>query len=217
MKNKSGKRIFVFLLILLGSVGLVYGLRFVKSLNLSGLTHSKESNRSKGNKDALVKVIEYMDYQCPACAKGSFLLNEYLKHYPGKLYLEAKFYPLDMHIHGMRAARYAQCASLQGKFWQVHDNLFFRQAQWKDLMNAEPAFGEILNSVKINPAKLDQCLSDPKMSDLILQDKQSGTQAGVKSTPTYFINGKMIVGTINLENELKTLLGPLPVPAVIPQ
>ena len=179
---------------------------------VSGLApKNSAAARTQGNPNSKVKITEYIDFQCPACAKGVALLSQYLQAYPGKIYLEMKYFPLEgMHQHAIRSARYAECAARQKNFWAFEDLLIIRQPQWRGLMNADAFFQQIARDVKLDPIQLEACLTSDEVRGVISAEKDSGTQLGVQSTPTYFVNGKMVVGIKSLEEELKILLGGLP-------
>src|SRR6185503_18470178 len=109
---------------------------FIKS-SAPPLAASAGAARAKGNPAASLKIIEYMDFQCPACAKGAMYLHDTLAQKPNDIYLEVKYFPLEKaHTHAIRAARYAECAARQGKFWQFHDEVFTHQNDWKLMMIA---------------------------------------------------------------------------------
>lgn len=164
--------------------------------------------RTKGNPKATVRITEYMDFQCPACAKGSLFLSQYVREHPERILLEVKYYPLDnMHPHAIRSARYAECAAREGKFWPFHDMVEAKQPEWKGLINADPAFQQIAKDAKIDLNRLNQCLSDDGVKDIVSKEKAEGASLGVTSTPTYFVNGKMVVGTKSLEEELQKQFG----------
>ena len=116
-----------------------------------------------------------------------------------------KNYPLAMHQHSFWAARYAQCAARQSKFWPFHDLVIDQQERWKSLINAAPAFQQIAQDIQMDMKKLEVCLQDPKIDEAILEEKDKGALRGVESTPTYFINGRMVVGFKLLEEELANL------------
>lgn len=180
---------------------------------LSGPAGMGSNSRSKGNPSAPFKIKEYIDFQCPACAKGAGLLAQYMKAYPDKIHLEMHYFPLEqMHIHAMRSARYAECAARQGKFWPFQDQLISKQAEWRGLLNADPYFQQIARDLKLDLLKLEACLTGDDAKRVIEADKDDGTALGIQSTPTYFINGKMFVGTKTLEDELKSKVGELPSP-----
>src|SRR3989338_5382697 len=114
-KAKLSKRDTTILLIVV-TVAALGGLKYFIE-NSRGSLGKGVAARSKGNPNAAIKIIEYMDFQCPACAKGASYLKDCFTKYPDKFYLQMKQYPLGMHRHAMQSARYAQGAAQQGKFW----------------------------------------------------------------------------------------------------
>ncbi len=189
---------FMTILIVCLSVIVVIGgqMIFAKSKSLKAATHNA---RSKGNPSAPLKIVEYIDFQCPACAKGAKFLREYYQKFPDQIYLELKYFPLSAHRFGLQSAKYAECAAQQGKFWQMHDLLIDRQEQWRDLTNATAAFQIMAVEADLNIADLDRCLVDPKTEKIIQEARLDGEIAKVSSTPSYFVNGEMIVGSKSLE------------------
>ena len=204
MRKNFSQKIFVTILTILFCLFSISAIKFFKGQ--SPIWTSTQMPHTKGSPQAPIKIIEYMDFQCPACANGARLLENFIKSNPDKFYLEVRYYPLEMHFHAMRAARFAECAGRQGKFWAMHDILFKEQSTWAPLLNAEPVFGEMTRTIKLDPRKLQQCLADPKVNDRILKDRETGKAKEVKSTPTYFVNNKLLVGTLNLGKELKSSL-----------
>lgn len=175
---------------------------------LRPVTWQTSLTRTKGNPNATVRIIEYMDFQCPACAKGSLFLSKYVKENPQKILLEVKYFPLEsMHPLAIRSARYAECAAREGKFWPFHDSLVAKQPEWKGLINADPVFQQIAKDSQIDLNLLNRCLADDSVRDIVIKEKAEGAARGVSSTPTYFINGKMVVGTKSMEEELQNQLG----------
>jgi len=201
------RKILVTVIVVILSVGLLLGVKFVLARKNAGMTSKQNFSRARGNPESLVKIIEYMDYGCPACAVGSRALKKYLELYPDKIYLEFKYYPFKTAGTTFTAARYAQCAVAQGKFWAVHDALIERQDEWKSSSDPEGIFKMIANEAKLDPKKLDTCLKDTKVDDIILNDKLEAMSKMVSRTPTYFINGKMVVGVKSMKMEVSSLLG----------
>jgi len=164
--------------------------------------------RTKGNSKADFKVTEYIDFQCPACARGAKTLHEITVKYPTKIYLEMKYFPLDQsHQHAMISALYAECVARQDKFWMFVDLLLEKQNLWAQLTNAEPMFREIAQAIQVDSDKLNSCLMDKGVEETIFKERDFGKALGIKSTPTYFINGKMVVGTKSLQEELDKHFG----------
>ncbi len=161
------------------------------------------SARSKGNPQAPIKIIEFIDFQCPACAKGALLLKDYTRRYPSQIFLEMKHYPLSKtHRFSFLSSLYAECAGHQGKFWEFTDLLVTNQSQWIRMMDAARMFNRFAEDLQLNAGKLKACLENEKTRSTILKDKEEGSALGVHSTPTYFLNGKMVVGMKSLQEAL---------------
>lgn len=193
-------------LIILSLVVFVLGAKYFLQLRQKHIS-AVALARTKGSPSAPIQIIEYIDFQCPACAVGAKYLGELIQKNPDKIHLEMRYFPLSkVHSHAMLSAMYAQCAAEQNKFWPFHDLLVERQANWKRLADAKPAFEVIAQEVGLNPAKLGACLASSSTTEKIEQDRQAGDALGIKSTPTYFINGQMVVGSQSLQTELQKLL-----------
>ncbi len=195
------------ILLLAGCVALIFGIKWISQISNTGISESLIGPRAKGNPKAELHIVEYIDFQCPSCANGSRIISNFFKQYPDRIFLEMKYFPLGMHKHALKSARYAQCAARQGKFWPFHDLLIQRQRQWKRLTNAEPAFGVMAKDVELNQKELDACLKEEEVTEFVMKDKAEGQSLGVKSTPTYFLNKKMVVGSKSLNKELKAYFG----------
>ena len=161
--------------------------------------------RSKGNLQAKVQIIEFIDFECPACAAGAQIIKEYMDKYPKDIRLQLKYFPLvKTHRHAMQVALYSECAGQQGKFWPFHELLMPAQKQWSPLISAEPMFNEFIKQTGINRDQLAACVGSDKASKVINDDRTLGGSLGVQSTPTYFINNKMVVGGKSLKEELES-------------
>jgi protein-disulfide isomerase len=192
-------------LIVVAAVVLIGGIKFFKWSQ--GNAGNAALARVQGDPRAPVRITEWMDFQCPACAAGAADLKKYLGTFPGKIYLEIKYFPLGAHLHSLEAAKYGECAARQGKFWPYFDTVFERQPQWRDLFDAHPAFDQIAKEIGLNDDKLRSCLASDDVREKVLKEKDQGQSLGVQSTPTYFINGKMVVGPKLMREEVDKLLG----------
>lgn len=201
---RSSKKTTATILIVILSAAVILGTKFYLESQREAPGKGALA-RVKGAKGAPIRIIEYIDFECPACAKGAMFLKSYMEEHPGLIYLEMKYYPLRMHRHSFLAATYAECAARQDKFWPVHDLLIERQNQWKQLINAEPAFKIIAEDAELDLNKLQACLEDKSAESAINQDRTEGDALSIKSTPTYFINGQMIVGYNSLSEEITKL------------
>lgn len=157
--------------------------------------------RVKGSPQARLKIIEYIDLQCPHCALGAMTLKSYLDRYPGDIYLEMRYFPLGQ-LNSMISAIYAECAATQDKFWELTDLLLERQSQWRKIKDVQDLFWGMAQEAGLDLNALSQCVTSGKARATILADKAKGDSLIIKSTPTYFINGQMVVGYENLKKEL---------------
>ena len=207
-RNLKREKRKVTAIVLCVCVVLVFSVRW--GLGKWGLTaDAKNINpRAQGNPQAAVHVVEYTDFQCPACRRGDEVLKDFLKRYPQQLYVEHRHYPLlRMHQHALKAAIFAECAARQNKFWSFYDLLFERQKQWSKLINPSVDFWKMSEEIKLDYFSYKHCVEDKSIEEEIMSDVRSGSALGVRSTPTFFINGKMVVGMTELTRELNNQLG----------
>lgn len=152
-----------------------------------------------GNKDAKVTIVEFSDFQCPFCRRfwvDSFpqLKSNYID--TGKAKLVYRHFPLDFHPSAVPAAKAAECASEQGKFWEMHDKIFGEQEK-KGQGTVTFTVADLKNWAKdigLGGDVFSQCLDSDKYSQRISSDLNYGTSIGISGTPTFFINGQRIVG-----------------------
>jgi protein-disulfide isomerase len=142
-----------------------------------------------------VTVIEYCDFQCPVCAKASPQLVRLLaKTYGSKVRFVYRDFPLTrVHPQAALAAEAAACAHEQGRFWQMHDQLFENQ---KDLDAA--AIARVAAQAGLDMAAFERCIASPRAR--WKRDVTLGASAGVSATPTYLINGRRVEGIRRFED-----------------
>ena len=142
-----------------------------------------------GTADAPVTIIEFSDFECPYCKRSVPILKELLAKYPGQLKLVYRDFPGQNHQQARSAAEAAQCAAEQGRFWEYHDALFTRKSPatgWNFLSIAE--------DLDLHPVTFAACLQEYRYREEVLKDVRDGLKLGVTSTPTFFINGRPLVG-----------------------
>jgi protein-disulfide isomerase len=108
-----------------------------------------------------------------------------------------------MHHHAMISALYSECAARQGKFWEMDDLMIPQQSQWAQLISPDPVFQAMAVQAGMNINQLNSCLASDDARKVINDEKSLGQSLGIASTPTYFINNKMVVGVKSLQDELK--------------
>lgn len=163
-------------------------------------------DRVRGSINAPFTLVEYSDFQCPACSAYEPMIQRLIKENPEKVRLVYRHYPLrSIHANAQAAAEAAEAANIQGKFWEMHDVLFNTQTDWSNEKNPSAKFEEYARSLGLN---VDQFKSDSKskaVKDKIDADYSSGTRSGVQGTPTFFLNGKQITSPQTYE-ELSALV-----------
>jgi protein-disulfide isomerase len=149
---------------------------------------------SKGPADAPLVLVVFSDFQCPFCKRVEPTLAEVEKHYPGKVRVVWKNYPLPFHANAEPAAEAAMAADAQGKFWPMHDRLFANNTALdrESLENYAAAIGLDLPRFRAD-------LDAGRWKARVEADKQEGTELGVVGTPAVFINGRKIAGAYPFE------------------
>jgi protein-disulfide isomerase len=154
--------------------------------------------RKLGPADAKVTIVEFSDFECPACRIAEPPMRALLKLYEGKVRLVFKHFPLErMHHHARAGAIAAECAGRQGKFWEFHHELYDHQEEWTGDKEAE-RLDAYAKKVGLDAAAWQACRRDPAVDAAVTADYKDGFNAWVGSTPTFFINGKRFVGALQL-------------------
>jgi len=141
-----------------------------------------------------VTVVEFGDYQCPACEAAYPITKQMLADYQGKINFVFRNFPLPMHPNAPEAAEAAEAAAVQGKFWEMHDKLYDTQNEWADLSNPTDKFVSYAGDIGLNVDQFKADITSNKYADIIKADQSDGNSLGISATPTFFINGQRIVG-----------------------
>ena len=189
------------------AVGAVFAARACVSRTIARIAKEpKILSRSKGNLNARFEIIEYTDFQCPQCRLVAAVIEPYLQHYPSEIFYEVRFRPIiSTHRHALKSAIYAECAARQNKFWLFHDTLFAHQDEWAHRESADDTFRAYAKDLKLSLEKLDACVRDPSTKQAVMAQKNDALSMGILSTPTFLVNGKMIMGPEALEEELQRM------------
>ena len=154
--------------------------------------------RTLGPADAKVTIVEFSDFECPACRVAEPPMRAILKLYEGKVRLVFKHFPLErMHRFARPAAIASECAGRQGKFWEFHHDLYDNQSQWPT-EKFEERMTAFARNAKLDEAAWGACRKDPAVDAAVTADAKDGENAWVGSTPPFFINGKRFVGALQL-------------------
>ena len=155
----------------------------------------------QGPPDAPVSLLEYGDYQCPACGDAYPMVKAIQGRLSGQLCFAFRNFPLtNIHPYAEHAAEFAEAAGAQGRFWEMHDLLFENQRALDD-----EALVEYARSLGLDDTRLIKEINDGDYAGRVREDFRHGVRAGVNATPTFFINGERYDGATGLEPLLAAL------------
>lgn len=166
---------------------------------VSEITISK-TDHIRGAEDGKVTLVEFADFQCPACGAYEPLLRQVTADNKSVLKVVFKNFPLtQVHQNALLGAKAAEAAGLQGKFWEMHDILFDKQTEWSLGLNARDIIMGYAKELKLDTTKFSNDLNSKEIEDKILAELKEGLDIGVQGTPTFFLNGKKIDNPQSLE------------------
>jgi len=156
---------------------------------------------AKGPKDAPVTIVEFSDFHCPFCRGAVTTLNDVMRQFPGKVRWVYRDFPIaSLHPQAAKAAEAARCAGEQGKFWEYHDVLFESQQQ-----TTVADFKRFADQLKLEPKGFAACLESGRHQAAVQLDIEDGARLGITGTPTFFINGRLLVGNQPVDNFKKII------------
>ncbi|MBI2617580.1 DsbA family protein [Candidatus Gottesmanbacteria bacterium] len=201
MKITAETKLFIGIFI---SILAIFGVAFFLS-SLPEPTVSKDELIPKatlsatGSATATTYLVEFSDFQCPACRAFSPIVDRIVKTNQDKIYFVYRHFPLLQHPFGKKAAQAAIAASKQGKFWEMHDFLFDNQDGLSDdLLN------DAIQILGLGKEQFTKDFESNETQELISQDMLDGGRFGVNATPTFFLNGKKL--NLAGPEELKSLV-----------
>lgn len=159
--------------------------------NGSLLTNTlSSSDWVRGNSASPVTLIEYGDFQCPACAQYHPLVKRLREEFGIKVAFGFRHFPLSqVHPNTKVAARAAEAAGVQGKFWEMHDLLFEHQTDWALKPSPKSTFVSYASELGLTIDQFEADMDRDDLDDKINTHYQTGIASGVNSTPTFFLNG----------------------------
>ncbi len=144
--------------------------------------------------NAKVTLVEFGDYQCPACGASFPIVTQILQDYKGKINFVFRNYPLPVHQNAMIAAEAAEAAGAQGKYFEMYQALYSNQPEWSDSKKPIDIFLKYAKNIGIDADKFKKDVEDKKYEDKIKKDQADGDSLAVNATPTFFINGQKQTG-----------------------
>lgn len=201
--TRSGWIIFSVLCVaLLGGLVMISqrGKTDVSNVNTNNIQAASAENGNisdhvYGNMNSKVVIYEYGDFQCPGCGSAYPVIKQVTEKYKDKIGFVFRNFPLTtIHPNALAASSAAEAASLQGKYWEMHDKLYESQNSWKDLSGQTRTdyFKTLAAQVGVDTDKWTKDLDSEAIQKKVNFDQALGKKAGVSGTPSFFIGGKNV-------------------------
>ena len=189
--------------LLIGTILVTVALIFGAMLLLSNSSSTSEqvvdssqlmggSDNSKGASEASVEIVEFSDFQCPACASVEPLIQSVADQYPEDVKLIYRHFPLSsIHLNALLAAQASEVAAEYGKFWPMHDLLFANQEVWAEMSGEEliNQFVSYAEQLEIDKNEFSTKIESQEVKQRVLDDLSVANSLNLRGTPTIFVNG----------------------------
>lgn len=179
------------LVLILGALALVF-LTGNRSIEIAIIQEGFGADITHGPPRAAVQLVEYADFQCPACASYSSILASLRTEYKGDVLFVFRFFPLRNHRFAMASAQAAYAAFLQGHFWEMHDMLYEKQEEWSNSDDPYSYFASYAIRLELDISKFSDDFSAQSTIDFITRQKAVAQSVGVDHTPTFVLNGAAV-------------------------
>lgn len=205
-RTQKKNRTLLWMGVMMGSAALVVGIFLaVKSstntqentveepTTLGPIEELRQVDWVKGGLLARLTLIEYSDFQCPACKAYYPIMKQIEKDYADRVRIVYRHYPLrSIHENADAAARAAEAAGKQKKFWEMHDLLFERQEEWSKNKDPKGSFLIYAASLELDRAQFQKDLESKEVTEKVNGDAAQAQAAKLQGTPSFFLNGKKI-------------------------
>jgi protein-disulfide isomerase len=197
---------------IIGLVGaiVVLGLIVVTGVPQAAENRARTTGTTLGSDSAPITLEEYADFQCPACDKfARQTLPQIEQKYVNNGTVKVVFHHFAfIGEESIRAGEAAECAGEQNAFWQYYDTLYANQGGENTGTFSDPNLVNFAKQLNLDTDKFSSCLQSDRYRAKVVADTNDGQARGVTSTPTLFINGRMVVGAISL-TQFEATIGPL--------
>lgn len=160
----------------------------------------KEDSLKISSDSAKLTVVEFGDYQCPACGLAHPGIKKAISDYPGQVNFVFRHFPLAQHKNAEPAAQAVEAANLQGKLWEMHNKLYESQPEWETDPNAPEIFKKYAGEFGMDVEKFASDINNEAVKQKIRNDVTDGVALGVNSTPTFYFNNQLYKGGVSYEN-----------------
>ena len=201
------RRVVAWCLLIGVTVACVQDGRWWQARRQARLPIIQQQAKTRGGGQPILDVVEFSDFQCPACGQAFQLLHPLFEKYPAQLRFSFRQYPLEKpHRWALTAAVASECAAREGKFWPYHDLLFRLQPQWSKADEAVALLKVYARQLRMDGRVFDRCVDRQQTLEAVRADQQTAKAWQVSSTLTLIINGQeRIVGAQMLLQALPKL------------
>lgn len=194
--SKQFLGVIVAILVIFGSIIVSSSKNEAKNGDKSASTTLTQHVEGQGKSG--VTLVEYGDYQCPFCQQYYATVKDVAATYDEQIHFQFRNFPItSRHPNAFAAARAAEAAALQDKFWEMHDLLYQNndpngQAGWVAASDPTTYFNQFAEQIGLDMTKFKADFASEKVNDLVNADMKEGTRLGVSGTPTFFLDGKQV-------------------------
>lgn len=187
------RRFFIVILIVLASLVGIFALTNKSTSEGNNGSGDKRSNNTYGKLDSPVTLTEFVDFQCEACYAYYPYVKQVKEQYKDKVRFEIRYFPItSSHQFSFIAARNAESAARQGKFWEMHDKIFEGQKSWEQTKDPQPTFDQYAQSIGLDMTKFKTDRESSDVSSVVNKDLKDVQALGGTGTPTFALNGQKI-------------------------
>lgn len=155
-----------------------------------------EKDHFQGPLKSPINLVEYGDYQCPVCKMTLPIIKQLRKEFGDKMCFAFRHFPLKTsHPYAFEAAKAAEAAALQSKFWEMHELIYAKQSE----LNAE-IWPQLTEELNLNVAKFNNDFQSPTIEEKVQNEFMAGVRSGVNGTPCFFINGSRFDSDASYDN-----------------
>jgi protein-disulfide isomerase len=176
---------------------------FIGIFTLTGHKSNSTSNKSAnqptqhviGKGSTGVTLVEYGDYECPYCEQYYPVVKQVQQEYNDKIFFQFRNFPLvNVHVNAFAAARAAEAAGLQDKFWEMHDALYEpgNWQVWSTASDPTPYFNQLAQQLRLDATQFKSDFGSTKINNLVNADMAEGNKLKIQGTPTFFLDGKQV-------------------------
>ncbi|OGN06532.1 MAG: hypothetical protein A2750_03505 [Candidatus Yanofskybacteria bacterium RIFCSPHIGHO2_01_FULL_45_42] len=192
-------------LIIFGAVGGLIALLISNQSGNSGVAGDLAvpvglADRIRGKADSKVILVEYSDFQCPACRFWHPILEGLYQDYGDRVGFVLRHFPLSQHKNAQLMAQGSEAAGQQGKFWEMSSLLFEKQKDWESASNVRDILTGYAVSLGLNKEKFLADMDSSEIKDKVNNDSRSGSLSKIPGTPTFFLNGKELTNLRGYED-----------------